>query len=89
MDEEIDVLREPSNEPEGLGQGGCAPKEQSRMPAWQPTIERLKDETDPEVLFNVTGRRIEPARRRFEHVPPVPVRKREKRLEGSIHSAAA
>ena len=50
MDDEIDVFREPSNEPGGFGQGGAALEEQPRMPVRKPVVERLEDETDPEIL---------------------------------------
>ena len=55
----------------------------------QPVEEYIEDETDPEVLFDVTGRRIEPDRGCFEYVPLVLLGKSQKRVKVPIHTATA
>lgn len=43
MDDEIDILREPPNETEGLGKRRPALEEKFRMPVGQPVVERIED----------------------------------------------
>ena len=57
------------------------------MTCRQPVEEYIEDETDPEVLFDVTGQRIEPDRGCFEHVPLVLLGKSQKPVKVPIHAA--
>ena len=89
MDDEIDVLGEPLDKSEGLGQRRTALEEQSRMPVGQSVVERIEDKADPEILLHVAGQRIEAACRRLEDIPSVLLREGEKGFGISIHTATA
>ena len=87
VNDEIDVFGKPLDEPEGLGQGRPALEKQVWVPVGQPVVERVEDETDPEVLLHIARQRVEAARRGLEDVPSVLLRKSEKGLERLIHTA--
>ena len=74
MDDEVDVLGEAADQPEGLGEGGSALEQQVRVTLGQRVEEEVEDEADPEILLDIVRRRAEAAGRGGDHVAPVPLR---------------